>query len=103
MITKLFTILDSVSKAHLQPFSFQRDEEATRSFAQLVNDPKKEHRFFSSPHDFTLFRIGTFDNKDASIALELAPIKIYNGAELIDHIKHAEQGQFDLTEINHET
>jgi hypothetical protein len=65
MEIKVFTIYDEKAEAYLQPFFSDTHGLAIRSITDLVNDPN--HNFCKYAADFTLFQIGTFDNKTGMI------------------------------------
>ena len=55
-----FTVFDSAVGAHIMPFFMRSNGEAVRAFTAEVNNPQSN--IFKSPKDFTLLRIGTFDD-----------------------------------------
>lgn len=56
-----YSVYDSKMKLYLPPFFTERDEIAVRSFCDLAIDPN--HTFGRHPADFTLFKIGIFDQE----------------------------------------
>lgn len=61
MLTSAYSVHDSVADFFGTPFFSTNDNVAIRSFSALVHDPQS---FVSrNPGDFTLYRIGTFDDK----------------------------------------
>lgn len=65
MITSLYVIYDSKAKFYNKPFSQLNDEIALRTAQQMRNDTKTEiHR---NPADFTMFRIGLYNDETAQI------------------------------------
>lgn len=63
MIHIQFSIYDSAAQAYLPPFILPREEMAKRTFADCVNSA--EHQFAAHPEDYTLFRLGTWDDETA--------------------------------------
>ena len=52
---------------------------ATRSFSDCIDDT--EHNFARHPADYTLFKIGTFNDKTAEIEYLSPHINLGNGVE----------------------
>lgn len=65
MIHHIFCIFDQKAAAHLPPFILPRKEMAERTFADCCN--KEGHQFQAHPEDYTLMRLGTFDDETANI------------------------------------
>lgn len=81
MIHKIYSIHDSKADAYLPPFFLHADGMATRSFQDCITDP--EHAFGKHPQDYTLFNIGTFNDKTSELEY-FSPIKnLGNGVEYI--------------------
>ena len=55
-----FTVFDQAVGAHVNPFFLRSNGEAIRAFTAEVNNPQSN--FHQSPKDFTLLRVGTFDD-----------------------------------------
>ena len=68
MIHKMFSVFDSGAAAYLPPFILPRDEMAVRTFADCCKAP--DHQFGKFPQDYTLFRLGTFDDETAEFVRE---------------------------------
>lgn len=78
MIWKMYSVFDAASKTYLQPFCSKLDAEAIRSFSTAFKDAGTP--MFTSPLDFTLFRVGDFDDSNGIIAVEHVPVNIASGA-----------------------
>ena len=79
MIHYIYTIHDSKADAYLPPFFLHADGMATRSFQDCIHDP--EHNFGKHPQDYTLFNIGSFNDKTSELEY-YSPIKnLGNGVE----------------------
>jgi hypothetical protein len=86
MKINIYTIFDSASAAYMRPFFAQSDGQATRSFGDIARDEK--HEIGKHPEDYSLWRIGTFDDNSSEInpetktclatALELVAVKKAN-------------------------
>lgn len=84
MIHKQFSIYDSGAQAYLPPFILPRDEMAQRTFGDCCNS--KEHQFGAHPEDYTLFRLGTWDDETAIFTPEPnGPQTLGNGVEYVQH------------------
>ncbi len=65
MITSLYVIYDSKAQFYNKPFSQLNDEIALRTAQQMRNDENSE--LYRNPADFTLFKIGQYDDESAQI------------------------------------
>lgn len=65
MIFKIFTVHDIKSECYSQTFMEINDQVAKRAFSNCVNSDA--HQFGKNPQDFTLFRIGEFDDSNGEI------------------------------------
>ena len=65
MIHQIFTIHDITSELYTQPFFGINDAVATRSCANLVQNPGTT--FYDNPEDFRLYHIGTFNDENLEI------------------------------------
>lgn len=74
----MFTIYDSKAEAYLPPFVMHQEGMAIRVFSDCVNDTK--HQFGLNPQDYTLFRIGMFNDLKGRVDSG-APISLGNGLE----------------------
>jgi len=79
MIHMVFTIFDDKAEVYLMPFYMKTIGEALRAFADSANDPN--HSFCKHPTDFTLFRIGHYDDSAASFVLHPTPQAIGKAIE----------------------
>ena len=68
MNMKIFAIFDAKAEAYNQPFFLTNEGQATRGFSDAVNDPQSI--MGKHPADFTLFRIGTYNEETAEIKSE---------------------------------
>ena len=65
MKLNIYSIYDTASGLYSRPFFTPSDAEAIRSFSDISQDA--EHPIGKHPEDYTLFRIGTFDDNKALI------------------------------------
>lgn len=80
MKQKMFTIYDSKAFAYLPPFFLHREEMAQRAFQEACNSPT--HQFGKFPADYTLFKIGVFDDETA-VCVTFAPENLGNGLAML--------------------
>lgn len=66
---KIFSVYDSKAEAFLQPFFADTEGIALRSFT--ASALAEEHNFFRFAEDYTLFRLGEFD--DSTGAFKMLP------------------------------
>lgn len=68
MKINIYTIFDSASGAYMRPFFAQSDGQATRSFGDIARD--ENHEIGKHPEDYSLYRVGIFDDNKAEITPE---------------------------------
>lgn len=68
MILNLYSVFDIKAGAYIPPFYMQNDGMARRAFADSANDPN--HQFCRNAEDYTLFRLGQFDDQSGRITME---------------------------------
>lgn len=69
MMINIYSIYDSAAKAFLQPFFMAADGQALRAFQDNVNSDE-ESIIKKHPEQFTLFKIGTFDDQTGTITAD---------------------------------
>ena len=79
MRQNVYSIRDRCSAVYDRPWVAHSDAAAIRSFTDIATD--KEHPIGRHPEDFTLFRIGTWDEALGELKGEPAE-KVVNGAEV---------------------
>lgn len=95
MELKIFTIRDEKAEAYLPPFFLPQSGMALRTFTDCVNS--KDHQFGAHPHDYTIFEIGVFNDRNAGIEIYNAPKPLGNGVEFLKPQKEASGDLFDAT------
>ena len=75
---ELFTINDSKANTHLPPFTSENSGSATRQFEQILSNPN--HLLAKYPEDFTLIRIGKFNQESGAIE-HTDHMTVCNGAQ----------------------
>ncbi|QKI28917.1 VP5 [Kummerowia striata gokushovirus] len=67
MKTNAYAIFDKKTLQYGQPFFQQNDGTALRSFVNEVNRPSENNPIYMNPEDFSLVRIGSWDNEDGTL------------------------------------
>lgn len=80
MKLKMFSIRDCKAELYNPPSYFHNEGQATRQFSDAINNP--ETPYGQHPEDYTLFRIGTYDDETAEITPE-SPIALGVGVEFL--------------------
>lgn len=65
---KIYSIFDAKAEAFMNPFFVQAEGVAIREFTNLANDP--EHPVGKYREDYTLYRLGTWDERTGKIVTE---------------------------------
>lgn len=81
MVHRLFTIFDDKAEAYLPPFVLPGKGMAMRIFGDCVNS--KDHQFGVHPEDYTLFDIGSFDDKTGIVGDLEGRCVCANGLEVV--------------------
>jgi hypothetical protein len=70
MKLNVYSIFDSAAKAYTSPFFMHNDGLAIRAFQDNVN-AEQENNISKHPDQFTLFKIGEFDDSTGEIKTDL--------------------------------
>ena len=62
-----YSIKDELAETFFAPMLFERDEIAQRYFAAFINN-KENEVINQNPQDYSLFKLGAFDNRTGDIA-----------------------------------
>lgn len=92
MQTNLYTIYDTCAEIYNQPFPQGGDGEATRTFCDLVANA--ETSIAKHPDHYNLVRIGTWDNKKATLRPTDREVVI-TGLEALALIRKVDRHQLD--------
>lgn len=79
MTYRVFCVYDSKIEAFMTPFIMQTKGQAMRSFGDTVNDSSTQ--FWKHPEDFTLFEIGTYDDREGVYQMHDAKISLGTALE----------------------
>lgn len=81
MFLQIFSVYDGPAEAFLPPFFVPSSGQALRALADAAAD--KTHQFGKHPMDYTLFRLGTFDDSKAVFEILEVPERIVTLNELL--------------------
>ncbi len=65
MRMNVYTIFDTATGAYMRPFFLLADSQAIRSFKDITLDA--DHEVGRHPEDYSLVRIGTFDDQEGTL------------------------------------
>ncbi len=80
MNMEICSIHDTAAQAYMTPMFFQSRGQAIRSFSDAVNDGKSD--FYKHPEDYTLFHLGSFNERTGSIDIAPAPAVLTTGINI---------------------
>lgn len=69
----VFSIFDNLSGIYSTPMFFRNESEAERFFSNLVNN-KNESLVYTNPEDYSLYKLGTFDERTGVLNSEYVKI-----------------------------
>jgi len=81
MIVNVYAVFDSVAKIYLPPWVQANDGLACRSFVHAVND--RSNQLGQFPADFSLYRVGTFDDQTGVLEAEVPPHALGSGVHYV--------------------
>lgn len=85
MKAKICVIYDSKAEGYMQPFFSQASGAAIRAFSDELNNPQSQNRsLHDHPEDYTLFEIGTWDDKEGRIEPYTAPQALIRGVDVTE-------------------
>lgn len=68
MILKMFSLYDGAAGFYQDPFTARADGEVLRDLGKIAQDPKAG-QLHQHPADFTLFKIGEYDNNTGMVTM----------------------------------
>lgn len=86
MMLNVYSFYDSAAKAYTQPFFLHNDGLAIRAFQSNVNDESGNNNIANNPDQFTLYRIGQYDDVNGEL-IPTTPESLGNGVKYQDKIK----------------
>ncbi len=93
MHLNMYSIFDKASALYSRPFFTQADGEAVRHFSDIACDA--EHPVGMHPADYTLFRIGMFDDTTGTLTDETNS-SLANGLELAAKAQNVNKENLEL-------
>lgn len=75
----VYSVYDSAVQIYCTPFTAINDADAQRSFVRLCVDTNST--VFQSPRDFTLMRVGVWDDAEASI-ISYPPVRVMQASRM---------------------
>ncbi len=94
MIHRMFAIFDAKALAYLPPFVLPEVGMALRTFGDCVNSD--DHQFGAHPEDYTLFNIGSYDDKTGLISGLDTRCVVANGVEVVRSVEDPDQVSLPL-------
>ena len=93
MKLNVYTIFDTATGAHMRPFFLHADAQAARMFGDICAD--KEHEVGKHPEDYSLCRIGVWDDQSAQMTNEGVDVLV-TGLECMSAERNNAVGTVDL-------
>lgn len=81
MNVNIYSIFDSAAKAYGRPLFLKTDGLAMRVFVDAVNS-LEDSDIRNHPEQFTLFKIGEFDDSTGTLSTEAPPVLLAKGHEV---------------------
>jgi len=88
-----YTIYDVASGVYMRPFFSQADGQAIRGFKDIATDA--EHEVGKHPEDYTLYRVGSFNDTTGKMAGEELE-KLATGLEMVSADRNPNQADLKL-------
>lgn len=85
MVHGLYSVRDKVADAYIPPFLLQSDAMAVREFAAACNMP--DHKFGVHSEDYSLFKVGTFDDVTGIITPFVEPLFLMAARNAVKQLK----------------
>jgi hypothetical protein len=82
MIKEIFAIYDVKTEAYGQPYFANTKGEAIRAFSDIINDIT--HPLGKHPEDFSLYLIGNYNDKNATLEKLQQPKELGKGLDFVD-------------------
>jgi len=93
MKQNIYSIFDTASGLYSRPFFTQSDGEAIRSFHDIATDA--EHPVGRHPADYTLFRLGIFDDNTGKL-IDEDNSSLCNALERVASAQNVKKDELDL-------
>ena len=94
MIMEIFTVFDLAAARYLEPFFAPTVEVALRRFRQTVNQPRDDNPIALYPEDYTLYRIGAFNDTTGKMEGEELE-KLATALEMVSNSRQVNQDNIE--------
>lgn len=91
----MYAIRDSKAEAYAQPFFMQNDQIAVRAFMATIEDPNSKCNKY--PNDFSLYRIGDWDDNTGGLTCPLEPKFLYSAVDLFPLIEQQRKQRYEIS------
>lgn len=88
-----YSVFDVASGVYDNPFFMQSDAQAQRAFMDIATNA--DHPIGKHPHDFTLYRIGSWDNGECELIGD-GPRAIMTALQAVAQSRKIDQQQMDM-------
>lgn len=82
MKLEILTVFDRTAERYGTPAFFVNTAVAERGFVSEVRNPASSNPMYSSPNDFALFHIGTYDDETCELVVLDPPRLILNASSV---------------------
>lgn len=93
-----YTIYDVASGIYMRPFFSQADGQAIRGFKDIACDA--DHEVGKHPEDYTLYRIGSFNDTTGEMKGDTVIEKLATGLEMVSQDRNPTQADLRLATEN---
>nr|WAE43486.1 MAG: nonstructural protein [Microviridae sp.] len=91
MINCFYSVKDVKTGTFCNPFIVQNDVSAVRMFSYSVNDHTVQSSLSLYPHDFELYKVGSFDDNSGKISSLDSNEFIVSGSSVIAKIHNTDE------------
>lgn len=84
----IYAVYDTKARTYCRPFYSQNDDTAVRDFAMGANDPDCD--LGRHPVDFSLFKLGTFQDVTGLITIEEHPVCLGVASQFVRFVETTE-------------
>lgn len=85
---QIYVIYDSAAEAYMSPWFIDKDQQAIREFGDVVRNP--ETPFAKHPDDYTLFKIGSYNEHTGKLTSLETPVSLGVAVEYINNLPEAQ-------------
>lgn len=81
MVHGMYAVRDRAADAFIPPFFLPTDGMAIREFLQAAKD--QNSKFFQHPTDFSLYKLGSFDDSNGMVRPLVEPLYLVNAEGMV--------------------